>query len=366
MIATTLACVLMTLKAAPEPKPVASPITQAEAATSPRIERVFGPEIPTGPYKHPACLTELANGDLYLVYYGGAGEYATDTGVFGSRLAHGQTKWSDPVVIAHDPFRSVGNGVIWQAPDDLVWLFYVVRYGETWSTSRIQIKVSADGARTWSDSSMLSLDEGMMVRNRPILLEDGDYLLPVYRETGNDPESVGPDSISMFLRYNPKSRAWTPSGSIRSKKGNIQPAVVQMTADHLVAYCRRGGDYDPKTVGYIVRSESNDGGKTWAEGTDSAFPNPNAAIDFLKLKSGRLLLVFNDSMTRRTPITAAVSSDGDKTYPIRKNLVEGPGDFGYPIVLQGRDGLIHLVYTSEKRTVINHAMFSEKWLLEGR
>ena len=27
----------------------------------------------TGPYKHPACLTELSNGDLYLVYYGGAG-----------------------------------------------------------------------------------------------------------------------------------------------------------------------------------------------------------------------------------------------------------------------------------------------------
>jgi len=38
------------------------------------IERVFGPEIPTGPYKHPACITELDNSDLYLVYYGGAGE----------------------------------------------------------------------------------------------------------------------------------------------------------------------------------------------------------------------------------------------------------------------------------------------------
>ena len=50
------------------------------------IERVFGPEVPTGPYKHPACLTELDNGDLYLVYYGGEGEYARDTAVFGSRL----------------------------------------------------------------------------------------------------------------------------------------------------------------------------------------------------------------------------------------------------------------------------------------
>src|SRR5262245_62135267 len=97
-----------------------------------RIERVFGPEIPTGPYKHPACMTELSNGDLYLVYYGGKGEYATDTSVFGSRLKKGATRWSSPQPIAHDPFRSAGNGVIWEAPDGLVWLFYVVRYGETW------------------------------------------------------------------------------------------------------------------------------------------------------------------------------------------------------------------------------------------
>ena len=98
------------------------------------IERVFGPEVPTGPYKHPACLTELANGDLYLVYYGGQGEYARDTAVFGSRLAKGSSTWTPPLAIARDPFRSLGNGVVWQAPDGVVWLFYVVRYGETWST----------------------------------------------------------------------------------------------------------------------------------------------------------------------------------------------------------------------------------------
>src|ERR1700675_2439807 len=72
------------------------------------VTRVFGPEVPTGPYKHPASMTELKNGDLYLVYYGGAGEYATNTAVFGSRLKKGQTTWSAPRPIAHDPFRSVG------------------------------------------------------------------------------------------------------------------------------------------------------------------------------------------------------------------------------------------------------------------
>ncbi len=59
-----------------------------------KVRRVFGPEVPTGPYKHPACLEELASGDLYLVYYGGEGEYATQTAVFGSRLKKGETTWS--------------------------------------------------------------------------------------------------------------------------------------------------------------------------------------------------------------------------------------------------------------------------------
>src|SRR6266513_439985 len=77
-----------------------------------RTERVFGPEVPTGPYKHPASITELANGDLYLVYYGGKGEYATDTGVFGARLKQGSRRWTQPRAIARDPFRSLGNAVV--------------------------------------------------------------------------------------------------------------------------------------------------------------------------------------------------------------------------------------------------------------
>ena len=331
----------------------------------PEFERIFGPEVKTGPYKHPACMTELRNGDLYLVYYGGEGEYAIETGVFGSRRKKGSKEWSPPVRIAHDPFRSVGNGVVWEAPDGVVWLFYVVRFGDTWSNSRVQAKVSHDQAETWSDASMLVLDEGTLVRNRPIVLDDGDYLLPLYHETGHDTESTGPDSYSFFLRYQAKDKTWTKTGPIRSPKGNIQPAVVQLSSNDLVAYCRRGGDYKPETIGYIVRSESHDGGRTWSEGKDSPFPNPNAAVDFLKLKSGKLLLVYNHSMNRRTPLTVALSPDQDRTWPVRRNLREGDNDYGYPIAFQAADGRIHVVYTSDRRTVVNHAVFDEDWVSQG-
>ena len=48
-----------------------------------------------------------------------------------------------------------------------------------------------------------------MVRNRPIVLDDGDYLLPVYHETGHDTGAVGPDSTSLFLRCDVKQKRWT-------------------------------------------------------------------------------------------------------------------------------------------------------------
>ena len=45
---------------------IAGPTPVSGQSGTLRIERVFGPEVPTGRYKHPACLTELKNGDLYL------------------------------------------------------------------------------------------------------------------------------------------------------------------------------------------------------------------------------------------------------------------------------------------------------------
>jgi predicted neuraminidase len=329
------------------------------------LRQVFGPETP-GRYKHPAAITELADGTLYLAYYAGSGEYATDTAVYGSRLEKATGRWTAPAVVADTPFVSEGNPVVWQAPDGIVWLFYVVRYGETWSTSRIQAKISRDGAHSWSDPILLTFEQGMMVRGRPIVLANGDYLLPIYHETGNDTEFVGADSTSLFLRYGVRTRKWSETGRIRSKNGNIQPAVELLGNDHLVAYCRRGGGYGAGTKGFIIRSESRDGGQTWSEGRDTQFPNPNAAVDFLRLRNGHLLLAYNDSMTGRDPLTVAVSTDNDRTYSHRRNIAQGgTRDFAYPYLIQTRDDKIHLIFTSHRRTVINHAVFEESAIMQG-
>lgn len=329
-------------------------------------ERIFGPETPTGPYKHPASLCALDNGDLLLVYYGGEGEYAQSTAVFLSRLPASGGGWSAPRVVARDPFRSTGNGVCWQDPSGRVWLFYVIRFGQTWSTSRIAAKVSGDRGQTWSDPGLLSLEEGWMVRGKPIVLASGRWLLPVYHEVGSDRERVEPETSSFFLIRDPGQDGWKPSGRIRSRNGNLQPAPVELSPNHLLAFCRRGGGYEPGERGYIVASESRDGGLTWSEGRDTELPNPNSAIELIKLQSGRLLLVYNPVFHGRTPLTAALSEDGGKTWKWRKNLAEGEDSFAYPSAVQTRDGRIHVVYTSDGRKAVRRAVFREADLIEAR
>lgn len=326
-------------------------------------ERIFGPEVSTGPYKHPASICALDNGDLLLVYYGGEGEYAQSTAVFLSRLPAGARRWSPPVPVARDPFRSTGNGVCWQDPAGRVWLFYVIRFGQTWSTSRIAARISDDGGRTWSDPGLISLEEGWMVRGKPIVLASGRWLLPVYYEAGNDRERVEPETSSFFLIRDPGGSEWRPSGRIRSSNGNLQPSPVELSPGHLLAFCRRGGGYGPEERGFIIAAESRDGGLTWSEGRDTDFPNPNSAVELIRLRSGRLLLIYNPSMNRRTPLTAALSEDGGKTWPWKRNLAEGEDSFAYPSAVQTPDGKIHVVYTSDGRKVIRRAVFLESDLL---
>jgi len=330
-----------------------------------RIERLFGPEVPTGKYKHPASFTELSDGSLYTVFFSGKGEYHDDAAaVFGSRLAKDGKRWSAPKAIAANPFHSLGNAVVWEAPDRTVWLFYVTRHGEVWADSRITAKVSRDGTRTWSEPFQITFEAGTMVRGRPTVLANGSWILPAYSELGRDPEVDEVTNSSFFLKYEPVKRLWTESNRVGSRLGNIQPAAAVVDGDHLVAFCRRGGDYNGRPDGWLVRTESRDAGKTWTSGMDSDLPNPNAAVDLIRLTSGHHLLVYNHSFTNRTPLTVALSTDGARTFPHRRDLLaDKEGDYGYPTALQSRDGRIQVMFTSDERTVVRKAVFSEEWVL---
>jgi predicted neuraminidase len=330
------------------------------------VERVIGSEEP-GAYKHPCTITELDNGDLYLSYYGGSGEYEDDSKVWGMRKKKGSDTWSAPEELADTPFLGEGNPVIWQAPDGRVWLFYNQRHGDTWSDSRVKAKISLDGAKTWSDSFMITHDQGMMVQALPTVMNDGTYLLPAYFETGHDRDQTDADTCSFFYRIDPKTNTWEETSRIYSDKGNLQANAVQITDDYVIAYCRRGGSFDPLPDGRIIRAESHDGGTTWSKGLPSQFKNPNAGVAFIKLQNGHLVLVYNDSISGRSPLTVSISEDNDETWPHTVDIA--PEDvnqtYAYPVAIQTKDGKIHVVCTTDVRKTILHFEFEEEAILNA-
>ena len=123
----------------------------------------------------------------------------------------------------------------------------------------------------------------------------------------------------------------------------IQPTILAHANSSLQILCRT-------KQGFIAESWSKDAGKHWGPLTLTKLPNPNGAIDAVRLRDGRFLLVYNASATERNVLNLAVSRDGRKWTP-ELVLEEGTGEFSYPAIIQARDGLVHITYSWNRQRI---------------
>jgi predicted neuraminidase len=113
--------------------------------------------------------------------------------------------------------------------------------------------------------------------------------------------------------------------------------------------------------GKMWESTSSDNGRTWSKATKHELPNSGSRLDLVRLASGEIVLIFNNTPRSRTPLSAALSVDQGKTWPSVKDLETAEGEYSYPAAIQSKDGLIHVVYTY-LRTQIKHAQFNKEWV----
>ena len=106
-----------------------------------------------------------------------------------------------------------------------------------------------------------------------------------------------------------------------------------------------------RRIGRICYADSSDEGRTWTEARPTDLPNPNAGIDAVALKDGRIVLVYNHSERGRSPLNVAVSNDGGDTWNPFLRLESEPGEYSYPTVIQTSDGNIHTTYTWRRKRI---------------
>lgn len=330
-----------------------------------KAEALF-PTLLDYPSCHASTLVCLPDGELLTAFYAGTVEKAPDVAIFGGRYVAAQKKWSFPALLVDVPEKSVGNPLLFLDPTGVLWLFYLVMEGHKWHHCTIHYRQSEDFGHTWGPSEAFRSQPGWTTRNNLIVLENGTYLFPL---------SDNVEGCSVFMRSVDAGRSWDELGRIRSDPRNEQPAVVQLSDGSLLTYARTSGKGGP-----CWQSRSFDQGMTWTEAEPGPFPNPNAALAMIRLASGHLVVVYNDSdhFCYRTPLNVALSTDEGDTWPFVRTLEDQPGEFtyrtdrldnsdsiefSYPAIAQDEEGYIHIAYTNCREN-IKHVIVNEAWLVQ--
>ena len=102
-------------------------------------------------------------------------------------------------------------------------------------------------------------------------------------------------------------------------------------------------------------ADSYDDGVSWTQARPLELPNPNSGIDAVALRDGRVVLIYNNTTSGRTPLNLAVSSDGEH-FKMFYTLEESPGEYSYPAIIQTASGDLEMTYTWNRKT-IEHVHF---------
>jgi predicted neuraminidase len=365
-----------------------------------RSELIF----PLNPqHNHAPGIAELADGELVVSWYRGSGERrADDVAVYGSRLKPGAKEWTPDTLWVDTPGFPDCNTCLMTDSRGRLWLFWPVVVANSWESAITHYLVAdnpgGEGTPKWNQNGVILLKPddfqepatkqldalvasapgpisermsagivevkkrlgdklyqrlGWQPRCKPTVLPSGRILLPLYSDTY---------SLSLMAISDDGGKTWF-SGKPTLGFGAIQPSVVRRNDGTLVAFMRENG-----ITGKVRMSESKDDGVSWGDVTSADLPSPGSGLDAVRLKSGKWLLVYNDTRTGRNSLAVSLSSDEGRTWTKTRHLEKQPaGSYHYPTVIQSRDGLIHCVYSYfvEGGKSMKHAAFNEEWVEKG-
>ena len=373
---------------------------------------------PENLHNHGSCLVEAPNGDLFVCWFNGTGERtADDCKILGARLVKGATRWSEPFVMADTPDLPDTNCCMFVDPRGRLWLIWPTILDNHWESALLKIRIAEDyagpGAPVWKTQDVLHVKPGpefaatmrsameayrpratepkikafidyalsasqdklksrlgWMTRAHPFVLEGQRLIVPLYSDGFN---------FSLMAITDDWGSTWHTSTPLVGE-GNVQPSIIRRRDGSLLTFMRDNG-LPPQR---IQQATSVDRGETWSPVTDTDLPDPGAGLELMTLANGHWVVINNDTEKGRHRLTVQLSDDEGRTWKWRRSLENDAPDadagrYGYPSILQARDGSIHVTYSVQLRPslakpdangkpahkTIRHVQFNEAWLRAG-
>jgi predicted neuraminidase len=230
---------------------------------------------------------------------------------------------------------SYGNPVLF-AEDGVLRMFFCAAPG-TWSAGNIRETRSTDNGETWNTPTTISALLGGNVRNPPLRRSDGSLLLPAY-------DDLLQRSLFFVQR---DGAAWTLDSILETPfpARLIQPAIAIVDSSRWILAGRNGAR------GGTWFGVSADEGRTWRVAIQDDIPNPGAAVALLKVGDDRYALIYNNSRSDRTNLSIAFASNGGVSWAPPQVIIEGDGEYAYPAATLDRAGVIHVVFSQDRRTI---------------
>lgn len=300
---------------------------------------------PENPRNSEGAFVTLRSGRVafyYTQFYGGLHDDSAARIVVIHSDDDGRT-WSEPLpVIEKADAQNVMSVSVLRLHSGRLAMFHVVKNSAVDCTPRI--RYSDDEGATWSEPRRTIEAPGYFVLNndRVIQTTRGRLILPLSfkRLRRSDPE--GPPGalnahdirgIAMWFYSDDEGMKWKEATSWwamsrPTRRGLQEPGVVELADGSFFSWVRTD-------QGSQWGFRSNDHGDHWTPPEPTQLVSPVSPASIKRIPgTDKLLAVYNDHSGRypfpkgkRTPLVAAISDDGAKTWP-RRRLVEGdPGEW---------------------------------------
>lgn len=286
----------------------------------------------TNPRYSEGSILELAGGSLLYAtteFIGGGSDFAKAR-IVAKRLRDGGKTWGQPRVLQ----KNVGGKNVMSvtlrrltgshAKGSPIGMFYLVK--NSFSDLRVYLRISKDEAKSFGQPIRVTSTPGYHVLNndRVTRLFSGRLLVPV----ASTPDVRKDNHFQSWCFISDDAgKTWRPGkGKVDlPKRGAMEPEVIELHDGRVLMIVRT-------QLGYIAASYSRNGGDTWSKPVNWGVKAPEAPATLRRIPStGDLLLVWNDTYSKgkghggkRTPLTAAVSSDEGKTWKHVRNLETSP------------------------------------------